>query len=200
VLGGTALQVNFAGLAGRNPSTAGDYVGIWQNPGWIPFGQAPANQVAITQTSPDGSAPFGGLSLAALPYVVGYSAGSDTTGKNIVAAIPISGGVPGLLTEITLGIASVGTTSLSMSYTAPAAMDPLASGHSLVLVAGQVYNPASPATTIATTQPTHNQTDIVSFTGVTMTLGQWFTVAYLAGAKPVNVGATATFQVAKPGS
>jgi hypothetical protein len=197
VLSGTAVQMNFNGLASRNPSTSGDYVGIWQNPGIIPFGQAPQSQQSVSQTSPNGSMLFSGLNLSALPYVIGYSAGSDANGKNIVAAIPISGGVPGLATLITLGIAAVGTTNLAMSYTCPAGMDPLSLGHSLVLVKGQTYNPTSPATTLATTPTTDNQTDVVSLTA-NMTMGQYFTVAYLAGAKPVNVAATVTFQVANP--
>jgi hypothetical protein len=193
--GGTLLELSFQGVGGRIPNSAGDYVALWQNPGSVPWGTAPSNTEQIVNLTPDGDQAFGGLSMAALPYVVAYSVGPDPDGRNIAAVVPLGvGGTQGPLQAITITTAYVGSTSLVVSYTTPAGSNPQAFGHQIVLVHNQGYLPSSYV--VQTITPSTNSQDYVAFNGVTMVIGQWYTVAYLAGSQPQNVAAMVSFQVA----
>lgn len=195
---GTVIDVAWTGVPNRNPSTSGDFVAIWQNNGSVPWGVKPQATQSVTNTTPDGDIPFSGLSLAKLPYAAAYSVGSDATNfYNVAAVLPISpGGVVGQLQAITVAVGYVGATSLTIDYTSPIGVDPKVFGHTVVLVRGQTYIPGT-STPFATTSTTDNSNDAATFTGITMTKGQFYTAAYLAGPKPANVAATVTFQVAK---
>jgi hypothetical protein len=194
--GGTLLDVSWTGVPNRNPSKAGDFVAIWQNSGSVPWGSKPANTQAVTNTTPDGDLPFSGLSLANLPYVVGYSVGSDATNYyNVAAVVPIAvGGTAGTPQTTSVSVAYVGATSLAIAYNTPIGVDPKAFGHTVVLVHSQTFIPGT-STVMATAATTDNPNDAATFTGVTMVVGQYYTAAYLAGPGQVNVAATVTFQV-----
>lgn len=195
---GTVLDISWNGIPNRDPSTSGDFVAIWQNDGSVPFGSTVQATQQVTNKTPDGDIPFSGLQLANLPYVAAYSVGTDATNfHNLAAVIPVGvGGIPGQVQATTLNVAFVGATSLTLDYTTPIGTDPKAFGHSVVLVAGETYIPGT-SSPIATTKPSDNQNDAASFVGVTMTVGQWYTGAYLTGSTPSTVAATVTFQVAK---
>jgi hypothetical protein len=196
-LSGTTVEIQFAGIANRQPNKTPDYAFLWQNPGVVPFGTAPLASDAILSATPDGDQGFGGLSLAALPYVLAYSVGPDTRGWNVAAVAPFGVGATQLPVQaITVTTAYVGTTSLAVSYTTPAGTTPLTFGHQLALVRNQGYYKTSPLIKMAT--PSDLDSDIVVFNQVPMTMGQYFTVAYLAGSAPANAAATVSFQVAPP--
>jgi hypothetical protein len=196
-LSGTTIAIAFTGISGRQPALAGDCVFLWQNPNVVPWGTAPLASTPIESTTPDSDQLLGGLSLASLPYVIAYSVGNDPNGRNIAAVAPFGvGATIGPTQVITVATAYVGTNSLAISYTTPAGTSPKSFGHQLALVKNQGYRPTSPL--IKMTTPTDQSTDIAIFNGVPMTMGQYFTVAYLAGASPMNVAATVSFQVAPP--
>ena len=150
----------------------------------------------MTDTTPDGDLPFMHLSLTTLPYVLAYSVGPDsTTFHNIAAVIPVGvGGSVGALQPTTITLQWIGTRGVSCDYSTPIGTMPKTFGHSAVLVTGQTYDPVTSAP-IATATPSDLQNDAISFGGVTMIAGQWYTAAYLAGSKPAQVAATVTFQV-----
>jgi len=194
---GTTIDVAWTGVPNRVPNTSGDFVALWQNNGSVPWGTAAAKTQPVGNKTPDGDVPFSGLSIASLPYVAAYSVGPDATNYyNIAAVIPIGvGGTTGTVQAITVAVGFIGATSLSIDYNTPIGVDPLAFGHTVVLVRGQTYLPTS--TPIATAVTTDNPNDAANFTGITMVTGQWYTAAYLAGAKPANVAATVSFLVTK---
>lgn len=193
-ISGTALQLDFSGISGRNPQAAGDFVALWQNSGSVPWNLTAQSVEPIPNTTPDGSFVFGHLKLGALPYVVGYSVGSDPSCHGVAAVVPLGlGGTPGVLQAITLTIASVGSTSLALNYVTPIGAQPETFGHQIVLVGGQTFLPSS--TVLARTTPSDDSSDTAFFNGVTMVTGQWYTAAYLTGSTAATVAATATFQV-----
>jgi hypothetical protein len=193
---GTVLDLAWKGVPNRNPSESGDFVALWQNNGSLPWGVKPLNTQQVTNATPDGDLGFTNLQLAKLPYVAAYSVGTDNKEfHNVAAVLPVSvGGINGPVQAITVTVAWIGATSLTVDYTAPNGAMPKTFGHSLVLVRGETYVPGT-SSAIATTSPTDNSNDGAVFGGVTMVVGQVYTVAYLAGKLPTNVAATVTFQV-----
>lgn len=193
VISPDTVEVAYTGLPGRDPTLAGDYVGIWQ--GTAPWGVQPLATHPITTPVPDGTVALTGLRLASLPYAVAYSAGSDPEGHDIAAVQTVSpGGLVGTLQNVNLALSFVGPTSLVVSYSVPLGETPKTFGHQLVLQQGAAYNPDVPP--VASTTTTDASSDTAAFNGLAIIRGMSYTVAYLAGPKPANAAATLTFQVA----
>jgi hypothetical protein len=200
---GTILYVSWKGIPNRNPSTSGDFVALWQNSGSLPWGTAALNSQNVTNTTPDGDVAFTGLSLTTLPYVVAYSVGADSTDfYNVAAVLPVSvGGSGSALQNISVSVGYVGATSLVIDYNTPIGVMPKTFGHTISLVKGTTYNPAS-ASPIGSATPSDLSNDGAAFNNVTMVTGQYYTAAYLTGMDattkqpaPASVAATVTFQV-----
>lgn len=193
-LSGTAIQLSFTGVPGRDPEVAGDYVALWQNREGVPWGAEPLATEAIKLPGPDGSWVFRSLSLTSLPYVVAYSVGASAAGHEIAAVVPLGvGGEPGQPQAITLNTCAVEPTSLALAYATPIGVAPLSFGHRVVLVEGQSFGSATPV--VAEALPSEEESDIAAFNGVTMVKGQWYTGAYLTGSSAESVAATVSFQV-----
>lgn len=113
------ISVDYNGPNANQPSTYGNVIYIWQSGEAIPWSSDALNSAAIQGNSPAGSQSFDKLNVTTLSYIIGYGVGpilnaSWSKYSNVVAYtyVPAIGGGDIISVRSTVGVASLGATSL----------------------------------------------------------------------------------------
>ncbi len=113
------IGVDYNGPNANQPSTYGNVLYIWQSGEAIPWSSDAKNFAAVIGNSPAGSQSFDQLNVTTLSYIIGYAVGpilnaSWSKYSNVVAYtyVPAIGGGDIVSVKSTVGVASLGSTSL----------------------------------------------------------------------------------------
>jgi len=122
---------------GNQPNNYGNYVALWQNNNFIPWGSPVLKKQVIDTNTPQGDMNFTGLDITNNSYIIGYAVGPDLSGDkkqkegNICATafIPAKGDaqssdnfMPNIFMQY------IGTNSISVGFSLPSGLLPMTNG------------------------------------------------------------------------
>lgn len=201
-LTGESLVAHYIALNGSNPSTMNNKLFLWQvTADEIPVGHAPNAQVGITESDPESSQLFDGLSIGSEAYLVGYAVGPcSATGnhyENVAATVYVPRDASAeqdtkpIVTDLT--ITFFGDGIVALHYDLPHGAQPTENLDWIGVFdtgdASDLYTQTAVATTAVTGTDSSGDLNI---TGVTMNRGNSYTVGYFKGGWPTTSAPTQT--------
>lgn len=112
--GGDYVSASYWSLPANQPKTYGNTVSLW-NSSVVPWGVPPLQQAQLSSNQQNGTETLTDITVSATTYVLGYATGPALS--TVCASVILDAG--GLATggdSVNIGVASVGTTSLTIRY------------------------------------------------------------------------------------
>ena len=173
------LTVEYHGLPPNQPKTYQNYLGLWEA-SVIPWPAPPDKRVEIPTNVAKGKIVLTGLKIEGSSYIVGYAVGPDLS--NYCATVVVSaGGLRAAPSSIQLGIESIGSTSIAISYSTISGYLPKTSGNWVGLWAGYAspyYCPEPLGIGLVETDSTEGS---VAINGVYIGFDTTYTLVYFVG-------------------
>jgi hypothetical protein len=185
------VTVTYNGLPGNQPAIYKNYVAIWEAT-VVPWGVLPIQKTNITQNLQSGTITLTGLTITKNSYIVGYSVGSSDT-DICASAVLHAGGLRAAPMNVQMGIAYVGTNSVSVNYQTLAGYLPMKYKNWIGLWKGYAYpyNASEPLGKIAITSDSSEGTTAIN--NVSMGIDSTYTLIYFVGENTDEAAAILTF-------
>lgn len=142
--GGDFLTASYVTLPGNRPKDYTNVFYLWEGTE-IPWGIPPDARKAVGSNATSGDVTFGDIIISQTSYVIGYAPGPDPT--YCCASIVLdAGGLVSAPRSISIGVASIGTTSVTIRYEVLPGYRPLNYGNWMGIWEGEVspYNAGKP--------------------------------------------------------
>jgi len=141
---GSTVSVDYETLVGNQPETNKNRIGIWQGES-LPAGTPPVASVGVKLDAPADSEALSDLTIAAEPYVLGYSLDAGFTAICATAGLAANGAsVPGQSVHLDINPGSLGPSSLVVRYRVPTGYPSAYFKNWVGLFEGGGINPFSP--------------------------------------------------------
>ncbi|HEV7881027.1 hypothetical protein [Bradyrhizobium sp.] len=190
-IGPDAVSVQYTTLPGNRPKTNSNFLAIWEST-IVPWTVPPMAMQKIIGDTEQGSVSFSDLSIQNKAYIIGYAAGPDITDICATATVFV-GGQPAQYFSTSIGIASVLSDTIVLSYSCCLGYQPQPSNNWVGLWKGAAspYYSGSPQYKTDVTSSSAQGTVVMN--GLTLAFGTPYTLAYFMGPNVTDAAAILTF-------
>jgi len=173
--GGDFLTASYITLPANRPKDNSNVLYLWEGSD-IPWGSPPDARVAIPTNAMKADVTFSDIVVSMTSYIVGYAPAPDPT--QVCASVVLdAGGLVGNALSVSIGVASIGTTSVTIRYAVLPGYRPAFYGNWIGLWEGEIspYNCPPPLSKKAVKDVTAGT---VTITDVPIKIDTRYTVVY----------------------
>jgi len=173
------ISVEYHGLPPNQPKSYQNYLGLWEA-SVVPWPAEPKKRMEIPTNVANGHVHIPGLSVTGRTYIVGYAVGPGLF-DYCATAVVSAGGLRAAPTSLQLGISSIGSTSVAVSYSTISGYLPKSSDNWVGLWAGYAspyYCPEPLGVGLADTDSTVGS---VAINNVDIGFDMTYTLVYFVG-------------------
>jgi len=194
---GTLIVYSYDSLPSNEPNSYQNTLFLWQNNAAIPYSTPPLDSIVIPGNSPNSGAPWTGLQIQNLEYVIGYAVGPNVSNICSWVSIPASGpGTGGPTFQTTAITTYTSAFTIVVHYETPAGNLPQTNQQWVGVWPGPLASYTVPPLAKAAAISDNNEGDLSII--YNFTAGDQYTIAYFMGTDQTAMAATQTVTVAGP--
>jgi len=188
---GTTVSTAYSGLPGNQPHSYDNVLSLWDGT-IIPWNVPPTKQLQIAENVETGTEVLDGVRITQSSYTVGYGVGPKVSDICAIATLAAGGQITPP-SAVTIGVGTIGTTSLVVHYQTLAGYLPKTSGNWIGLWTGQVSPYNAPDALATVLIPDDENAGDVGINDIILTIDTTYTVIYFVGAPLTTAAALLQF-------